>query len=124
MAVTVYNRHKVAALVLPAVTVGGESTTNLLEDIAFRVSDEYVNHVVIISVRVHTGYLGWKSDRSETVQIVDEIIDIVKKNINIDSSYRLMDFEVESYNQEFEESQSVGAEVKLEYHIIKDYTQA
>lgn len=123
MAVSIYARHKVANLVLPAVTISGDATTNLIDDIAFRSTDEYVNHVIIISCRVHTGYLGWKSDRAENIQIIDEIIDIVKKNINIDANYRLMDFAVEDYNIEFEDSQSIGAEIKLEYHRILDYTQ-
>ena len=118
-----YKRHQVAAITLPAVTIGADGHKPTEDDHAKWMSDVIVNHAVTLSIRVHTSFVGATKDRANTTLYIDQIIEELKENINL-TDYRFMDFEVESYDEDFAESETNGGEIKIELHTVKKYVQA
>lgn len=123
MATTVYDTHTIAFLAIPAVTVEALTSTQIVGDEGVSNYDKFTNHEVVVSVRVHTGFVGGVADSEESTQLMDQVIDTIKKNLNMDV-YRVMDYEVIGINLEFEESQSIGAEAHITLHTIRNYVQA
>jgi len=122
MAVTIYKSHNVANLTLPAITIGAESHTPVDMDGAIVQNDDVVNHRVVLSLRIHTAYLNAPHDQTETVEIIDALINKLKTNMSLDT-YRMMDFDVAEPRAEFADSATRGALVLVAYHTIETYSQ-
>lgn len=124
MAVSHYNTHNVANLALPAVSVEANSQAQLSNDSANWASDLIVNHIVVISIRCHTGYSGGEPDPDEATLLMDEVVHRLKTNINnLADNYRIMEIPVPTYTTEWDDSGTTGAEMMLEVHKVVNYVQ-
>ncbi len=120
---TVYKGHIIADISLPAVTIDAETDLPVELDGAVDGNDDVVNHAIVLSLRVHTSYAGRTYDASGTIQLVDAVIKKLKKNINLSSTFRLMEFEVEALRSVFEETATQGALITITIHTIVLYAQ-
>jgi len=121
--VTVYSYHAVANLVLDAITVEPISNIPVTGDSGFGNGQLTENHEIILSVRVHTSYVGGIEQLDRTLELVDEVITAIKLNqyFSVDEQYKLLGFASEGINIEFSESQSVGAEIMVIIHKLEGY---
>ena len=117
----VHNYHAVADLDLPSITVEVESNVPSESDKAFYAGSFVHNHHITLSIRVHTSYSGMPEDSAHSVTVMDEVITALNTNLNLADGYRIISFGAQSYNIEFAESKSVGAELKLVVHKVSDY---
>ena len=120
-AYSVYARHAVADLDLPSITVEIDSDTPIETDKAFYDGSFVHNHAILISIRIHTSYSGGVEKFSDSVAIVDSVVTTLNENLDLADGYRTIDFNVQTFNSEFAESKSVGAELKLTVHKVEVY---
>ena len=117
-----YKRHSVANMTLPAITIGASENVPLEDDRANWSTDLLTNHSVILAIRIHTAFAGNALNREDATLFADQVIQELKTNITL-GLYRLMRFEVTDYNTFFEESETFGSEILVEYHTAKVYEQ-
>lgn len=118
---TVYSYHKVANLVLDAITVEPLTNIPVTSDGGFGNSQFIDNHEITVSIRVHTSYSGGIERLDATMELTDLVITSMKTSMDLGDRYKLMGFSGEQLNAEFEESQSVGAEVLIIIHKVEGY---
>lgn len=120
---SIHDTHNVAYLRFPALTIGPYSLTPRREDAGFSGSDLIENFEIILSVRVHSGYSIQPLNFDLMVELTDDVIEQLKTHISAASGYRLMECEVLSYNDNFAESDTVGATVQVTLHSVAAYSQ-
>lgn len=118
-----YKMHSVANLTLPAITIGASVNVPLEDDYAVWSTDLLTNHLVSVTIRIHTAFAGNTQDRINATLYTDQVIEELKTNLEL-GLYRLMRFEVSEFNIFFEETETYGAEILAEYHTAKVYEQA
>src|SRR4030042_125096 len=118
---SVYSYHAVANLELDALTVEPISNIPVTSDSGFGDGQFIENHEIRISIRIHTSYSGGIEQLATTLDLVDEVITVLKTNIDLGDRYMLMGFLGETINVEFAESQSVGAEIIVIIHKVEGY---
>jgi hypothetical protein len=119
--VNVYSYHAVANLVLDAITVEPVSNIPVTSDAGFGSGQFIENHEIRISVRVHTSYSGGVEQLASTLDLVDQVITVIKSDMDFGDRYMLMGFASEGINLEFAESRSVGAEIIVIIHKVEGY---
>lgn len=117
-----HKTHRVADLTFPAVTITPERNFPSTKDSAKWTSDIIINHVVEISIRVHTKYIGDIIDQRLNSYYMDEIIDVLNRNRDL-GIYRVMEFSTASYSEQFPDSGTSGAQVNVILHRVARYTQ-
>jgi len=118
----VYSRHNVADMTLPAVTVDNFSTVTTEEDGALSGAEFIDNYEITLTVRVHTAYMGDYKDAGGTAtEIVDDVITILRENMNLGDQYRLFKVNAEEFDLEFEESATTGAELTIIVNKVERY---
>lgn len=118
----VYSRHNVADMTLPAVTVDVVSTVTTDDDGALSSTEFIDNYEITISARVHTGYIDDYKDASGTsAEIVDDVITILRDNMNMGDQYRLFRVNSEEFDLDFDESATTGAEVMITINKVERY---
>ena len=120
---TYYQTHNVAAISLPAVTLGAVENYPLEDDRAIWSTDLLTNHLVSVSIRIHTAMEGNAHDRVAATLFADQVIEELKTHLVL-GNYRLMRFEVVGMDLYFPESETHGAEILAELHTAKVYEQA
>ena len=120
MAVTLYKGHNKANLALNGITIGVEA--NEPQDMGLG-SDFTINHMVTVSIRVHTAYANAPHIQQTTIEIIDAIITKLKRNLSQPGGYRIMDFSTPDYRADFEESATRGGQVNVVLHTLRTYTQ-
>lgn len=118
---TVYGYHKVANMVLNAVTVEPVTNIPVAPDGAFGSNQFIDNHEITISIRVHTSYMNGVEDLDSTMELLDDVITAMKTSMDLGDRYKLMRFGAEGINIQFEDSQSVGAELLIIIHKVEGY---
>jgi len=118
-----HKTHSVAALTIPAVTIGAAENVPIEDDRANYATDLLVDHSVIVEIRVHASMAGNAQDRVNATLYYDQVIEELKTHINL-GLYRLMRFEGPNFNIFFEETETYGAVILAEYHTAKVYEQA
>ena len=118
----VYAQHNTADMTLPAVTVGPEIEQAFSEDTAQYEDDTLVNHMVVVSVRVHTSYIEGPLDYVTALTYGDNLIEKLRANVNATATYRIMNVE-SAYNQSFTESATEGMSVLVTMHIHVHHAQ-
>lgn len=116
----VKKQHNQANLTLPAVTIGAESNTQI--DAGISAADYVIDHEIVVSVRVHTAYSNAPHNQTATVELMDNVITKLKKNLTL-GTYRLITFEAPSFREEFEETGTRGGQVNVTYRTIFNYQQ-
>lgn len=119
-----YKTHQVANMGLPSISIVGEDHVPIDDDRANWDSDLLTNHAITLSIRVHTGYEGGPTDIQSSTLYLDQIVESLKKNIEIPGNYRLMSFEITEFNTVFSESATTGGEIEIELHTLKNYIQS
>ena len=121
--VTVHSYHHVANLLLNAITIEPISNVPIENDGAIYSQEVVDNHEIGFSFRVHTAYSGGVVDIDGTIELMDTLITVLRQNLNLADGYRIMDFGVQDYRQEFTESRTTGAQLTLTVHKVKNYVQ-
>jgi hypothetical protein len=117
-----YKRHSVAAMELPAITIGATENVPIEDDRANYQTDLLTDHAVIVEIRIHTAFAGNAQNRVDATLFSDQVLDVLKTNLNLEF-FRFMGFERPEFNIFFEESQTYGAVILAEYHTAKVYEQ-
>ena len=117
-----YKNHSVAAIELPAVTIGATEDVPIEDDRANYSTDLLTDHSVIIEIRIHTAFVGNTQDRVNATLFSDQVLEELKTNLDLGDN-RFMGFERPEFNILFEETQTYGAVILAEYHTAKVYEQ-
>lgn len=117
----VYSYHGVANLVLDGITVEPVTNVPVDADAAIYMNEIVDNHEITFSVRVHTGYSGGVYDVDGTVSLMDDLVTVLRTNLDLSDGYRIIGFGVQSYNVGFDESRSTGAELMITIHKVENY---
>lgn len=115
----VYNKHNVAALSLPAVTVDFEDATPE-NQIA---SDYNIKNMMTFSIRVHTAYGGGIANGEKNARLLNSIVNKVKANIDLDDGYRVEEVTDYRANEYFGESDTLGGSLMVAVSKFVEYTQ-
>ena len=115
-----YDRHKVAKLQLNAVTIDLEDAEPIWEGIDGGPS---VRWQLTFSLRVHTGYSGDHVDGRKVTRLCEGIANKLHQNLDLGSEYRMHGVLSITNYQQFDESASVGGEVRARIDYDLGYTQ-
>ena len=118
----VYSRHNVADMTLPAVTVDNIATITIDDQGALEATEFIDNYEMTIAIRVHTSYTeDYKDADGVTAELVDDVITIMRDNMNLGDQYRLDKAFSEEFDVDFEESATSGAEVTITINKVERY---
>jgi hypothetical protein len=80
------------------------------------------NHIITLSVRIHTSYSGGVDQLGTTLDLLDRSITALRTSpSDLGDRYMLMGFGAELINVEHTDSHSVGAEFTVTVHKIERY---
>jgi len=119
---TVYSRHNVADLEVPATTVAPTAIRPRSGSEMVCGSETIMPWDVTLVVRVHTSYAGAIADQNTAVVFADALIDKLRANLDAIDGAHILDVSAE-YRQSFEESDTVGAQVTVTVLTHSHYTQ-
>jgi hypothetical protein len=103
------NYHTVAAMTLPSVTVQAIAEDENHEGWS---NDILLRHLVQISIRVHTSYVGFARNHPNS-----------RTNLNLGDNYRVLEFKVAAMDADFDDSKTRGVEVLVTVLKIERHTQ-
>ena len=116
----VYGKHATAKLQLNAVSI--QLDTDPMVD--FGVSTgTLVDHQIVFSIRVHTAYAGGIHDGTKNRRLLNSVINKLKANEELGSSYWIANIEIVSVDSEFEDSATIGGELMVTVTYMATYTQ-
>lgn len=119
----VYSKHAVANLVLPAVSVEVDSDAPITTDGAINQQELLDNRLILLSIRIHTAYRGGPDDIDTAVDLFDDVVDALRKNVTLSDSYHIFDVVGSAYNVEHESSGTTGVELLVNIHKVVFYEQ-
>lgn len=114
------NYNTVAAMILPSVTVQAVSEDENNEGWS---NDILMRHLINVSIRVHTSFVGFARNNPAARAYVDHIITQVRSNIDLGDGYRVLEFKVSSMDTEFDDSKTRGAEIVVTVLKVERHTQ-
>lgn len=117
----VYDYHVVANMTLPALTI--DVVNDDIDPIASTGLEAQDEHLIRCSVRVHSCYAGGVYDSAATKDTIDDLIIhlFTRDNRNLSDGYHINSLEAVSFNTEFEDSATVGAELIVIIHKVGNY---
>jgi len=118
---TIYKSHVVADLDLTGISVEPLSMISLDFDKAMYQSAPVENWAVGVSIRIHGAYLGGVFDVTAVSDLVDDIITILRENEDLGNGYRVYDISDVDFRVEFEESKTIGCEIKAIIRKVENY---
>lgn len=108
----VYDKHAIANLQLNGVSVAISVAET--EATGWSGSTKAVLHLMTFTLRVHTAYAPYGiRDDQKNGRLMNSLINKMKQNANLGDQYILWDIDSISFNEEFSESESYGAEAML-----------
>ena len=120
----VYARHDVAAITLPALTIGPERCEEEEEDFARLSGDDKILYAVTMSVRVHGNRVGGVRAQAVVAALADDVITKLLTNRDAAAaSYRVMKAGVTDTHAGFIESETEGAQIEVVMHTQVNYTE-
>ena len=120
----VYDTHEKANLVIPALSVEVDSDTPLKNEDAINEQELVDNREYILSIRIHTSYKLGAVKTVDNALIVDDVIRILRENIDLTDGYWIFDVLGAVFNVELTSSGTSGAEIKLSIHKVEFYAQS
>ena len=115
-----YDRHAVAKLQLPAVTVDLASTGLEWVGVGNGPNVRYMN---TFSLRVHTGYEGDSMEGRKITRLMEGVQNKLWANLNLGTCMRIEDIDQLLNLQTFEESATVGGEILVVVSFDTNYVQ-
>lgn len=119
----VYDRHQTANMLLPSLSIEVNFETPIESDAAITAQELVDNKLCQLSIKVHTAYRLGYTDIETARVIVDEVITILRTNIDLSDGYRIFNVSGIVYNVEHGESATSGAELTVNVHKVVYYEQ-
>lgn len=117
---TCYQRHDVAKMVLPAISVG---FAGLVPTEKGRASSVGVDNSVAFTVRVHTAYGDGFADSANIQTLLNSVVNQIWEKVHLSNAVWLDDISSVQSRILFEESDSIGGEVTVVLRTYVEYTQ-
>jgi hypothetical protein len=121
--INVYETHKVANLLIPALSVEVEAITPLKDDKAINNQELIDNWLQRFTIKIHTGYRLGIHDTAGSRAIVDLVIRQLRVSTNLADGYRMFDVAGVAFDVEHRESGTTGAEILVDVHKVEYYNQ-
>lgn len=106
---SVHDHHNVANLALNAVTVDCDSTDPEIEAVGS--AGLSVEYPCILTIRVHTGYVGTFVDTNQAAALVCGVANYLQEHKALGDNYRMLQINQITINNFFEESQTYGGQI-------------
>lgn len=119
----VYSKHATASMLLPAVSVEVVSSAPIKDNVAINTQELLDNRLIVLSVKIHTAYRKGPSDPDTAVDLSDEVITALRKNVNLAGSYHVFEVMATAHNVEHDTSGTTGTELLVNIHKAVFYEQ-
>lgn len=117
----VHDHHRVANLILDAVSVEHGSMISLEDEKAIYQSAMVENWAVGLNIHVHVAYSGGVYDHANAELLTDEIITLLWENQDLANGYRVYDVSSVDFGIEFDDSRTIGIEIKVIIRKVESY---
>ena len=94
-----------------AVTIDNVQDQDIPEGWGKGATEVLIAHNLVVSVRVHTSYIGAEKKTTSTRVLVDQVVDRILTKVNLSSTYIVMNHNVQSYDSDFIESNTNGGSI-------------
>lgn len=121
VSIMVYPNHKIANLIIPALSVEVETTAPIPNNKAINQQELIDNWMIRISIKVHTGYRLGVFRVAESYQIADSVIRLLRENVDLQNGYRIFDVGGIAYNGDHTVSGTTGADIIVDVHKVENY---
>lgn len=118
----IYDHHRTALLRTNAVTVDID-TIEAKETVGGTSQIAVVPLIITASIRVHLGYTGGYEDPRDAMGLLQSIDNWLQAHRDLGDNYRVAITGPTNPRMSFEESATLGGEIKVVVTINKDYTQ-
>jgi len=119
---TIYRNHAIADLDLTGISVEPFSMISMDFDKAIYQSAPVENWALSISIRIHIAYFGGVFDADAASDFVDDVITILWENDDLGDGYRVYDISDVNFRVEFDESKTIGCEIKVIVRKVENYS--
>jgi hypothetical protein len=123
VSINIYSTHKVANLIIPALSVEVETITPIRDDKAINNQELIDNWQQRFTIKIHTGYRLGIHDTTGSRAIADLVIRQLRINTNLADGYRMFDVVGIAFDVEHTESGTTGAEILVDVHKVEYYDQ-
>lgn len=118
---SVYDYHGVADMSLNAITVEPSSMVSLDTDKAIYQAAPVENWAIGLSIQVHVAYSGGVYDADNAETLSDEVITLLWENQDLGDGYRVYDVSSVDFRVEFDDSKTIGCELKVIVRKVESY---
>ena len=116
----VYEKHHQAYLQLNAVTIDFRQAPI---DFAATTSQATASYKMIFTMRVHTAYENRIHNGQKISRLLNSVVNKLLDNVNLDDAYFITDVQINSNNESFEESATIGGEIEVIVEFSEYNTQ-
>lgn len=119
----IYNKHRIANLALPAVSVDLDDADSL-DSFGGATGRVDFYYDIGASLRVHVGYLGGMADSYNTTLLLSSINNYFAQRVDLGEGFKITSFDEVKPRLTFEDSGTLGGQMKLTLRVPADYLQA
>ncbi|MFA5376498.1 MAG: hypothetical protein WC455_12200 [Dehalococcoidia bacterium] len=117
-----YTQHRIANLRLNAVTIEADDADAVPSGSA--VSQSLNLWIVTVSIRVHTAYRYGHNDWLKNVRLLTSISNYINEHRNLGDEYRVLSTGAFISRASFDDSATLGGEMRILVQVPVEYTQS